>query len=346
MEKYIKELNEIIFKFSNQEEQLKLSENLEALALDIKKNLDASEIHTPQIQSFGDISSQILEKYKSKKGMELLETLMDEFDKDVKLRRGEMVLLGACSGMGKTLLSSQLALNMAQVNHKVLYFTLDLNSNGLTERLLSNYLALPTDAIRVFPNQKPPENQLEMAMQGIKKLPLQICDNILNVTQLVDLCKELEDLDVVFIDCIQLLKGKNLSYKNSSVDYNYISYQLKRMAKELNICVIVCAKIDDEDDYGWERKQPQLDYLDNFGDLKQDADKIILLYRPEFNGIVEDKNHNSLRNVTELIIAKNKTGPIKKIYFKINEAENKLIGLKNTVIKEITYPNEMDDLPF
>ena len=65
MEKYIKELNEIIFKFSNPEEQLKLSENLEALALDIKKNVDASEIHTPQIQSFGDISSQILEKYKS-----------------------------------------------------------------------------------------------------------------------------------------------------------------------------------------------------------------------------------------------------------------------------------------
>ena len=114
------------------------------------------------------------------------------------------------------------------------------------------------------------------------------------------------DIDFVIIDYIQLIKASGAS---RHLEVGRISRELKALARNLNIPVIALAQLSRAVE-NRPSKKPQLSDLKESGDIEQDADVVSFLYRPEYYGIENDEDGNSLEGITYLITKKNRHGEI------------------------------------
>ncbi len=107
---------------------------------------------------------------------------------------------------------------------------------------------------------------------------------------------------VVFIDYIQLMSAKG--YGTRDLELGAISRTLKELAKELDITIIGLSQVKRGN------SRPQLHELRESGNLEQDADWVVLMYRPEAHGITNDDDGPLPKGYTELSVGKNRNGPI------------------------------------
>jgi replicative DNA helicase len=115
------------------------------------------------------------------------------------------------------------------------------------------------------------------------------------------------DIRIVIIDYLQLLNsGKHKNNREQEV--GYILRQLQSIAREKNVLVLVSSQLSRAVEYRTGEKRPFLSDLRESGHIEQIADKVIFLYKPDIYGFTEDANGDSLKNMMELIIAKNRSG--------------------------------------
>ena len=230
---------------------------------------------------------------------------------------GEFTVVGGRPAMGKTQFLVNIALNIS-ANIPVLYVTLDMSEFSLTNRFISSVTEIPAYNFLRRELSEAQKRRLSAIGNEFRKRQLFIhASSVSSIATLKAHCqKQIQgnDIKVIIIDCLQLLSShRHRQYRELEV--SHISRELKNMAKEHHVCVIVSSQLNRslESRTGLYNKRPQLADLRDSGAIEQDADKVIFIHRPEYYGFAEDMDGNSLKHVAEIIVAKNRNGAIGEI---------------------------------
>ena len=232
------------------------------------------------------------------------------------LRAGQMIVVGARPGVGKTSFALNLAVQMAQGGACVCFFSLEMSSEEIAQRLLSTYSQVPLQNIRsgkIAPEQW---NDILQATQDLTQLDLLIDDTPgTTVTEVRAKARRMlrnKEKGVVILDYLQLVSPPpNRRADSRATEVSEMSRGIKIMAKDLGIPVIALSQLSrkNEDRTGHHGKRPQLSDLRESGSIEQDADIVILLDRSmtEDEGAREDRPDYG---ITQFVVAKNRSGPL------------------------------------
>ena len=233
---------------------------------------------------------------------------------------GEFVVVGGRPAMGKTQLLINLALNISK-NHPVLFITNEDSEQLITQRFLSSISDIPRYILRMGRLDDEEKQKLILQSETFANYHLYINETpCLSVEEFKTLCinqiKE-KNIQVIMIDNLQALHSETCKYTERSSELEYITKELRRTAQEQQICLIATSQLNRNVEHrrGLYNKKPVLSDLKDCGSIEEEADKIIFIHRPEYYGFVKDECGNSLENVVELLISKNRNGETNEVRF-------------------------------
>ncbi|MGB9621454.1 MAG: DnaB-like helicase C-terminal domain-containing protein, partial [Brevinematia bacterium] len=235
--------------------------------------------------------------------------------------------------MGKTAFALNLCLNMAMAKDyqkKVLFFSLEMSKEQLAQRLLSTESKIDLKSLRTG-NVK--ESEWDSLLEAAIRLSgLNIIIDDTPSSSIVDIkskarkifTKE-KGIDIIIIDYLQIIEvPRGLSViRSRNEEIGFISRSLKSLAKELNIPIIVLSQLSRSVEKRID-KRPILSDLRESGSIEQDADLVAFLYRDEYYNPDTDK-----KNIVEIIISKQRNGPVGTIELMFIKEIGKFENLSN-----------------
>jgi len=238
-----------------------------------------------------------------------LPTGLYDLDKNILgLNKGELILIAARPGMGKTSIALNIAMNVAKSSPKtVAVFSLEMSREQLVSRLLSGEALVPSQNLLTGKLNTEEWKRIAGAAQVLSSTDMRIDDNpTLTVADMSAQCRRVSDLGLVVIDYLQLMQAaggsKGYSNENRQQVVSEISRMMKIMAKELNVPVVCLSQLSRANE-SRPNKRPVLSDLRESGAIEQDADVVIGLYR---DGYYNQESDNP--NLAEAIILKNRKG--------------------------------------
>ena len=222
----------------------------------------------------------------------------------VGLGEGDLVLIGARPGMGKTSFAMNVATNIAKSSQKnVCVFSLEMSAEQLASRMLSSEALVDSYAIRSGNLTTDQYKKLADAAADLSESNILIDDTTgITVTRMKAKLRRVKNLGLVVVDYLQLMQGERNS-DNRVLEVGDISRGLKILAKELKIPVICCAQLSRGPESRTD-KRPMLSDLRDSGAIEQDADIVMFLYRDEYYKAPGEGE----QSVAECIVAKNRHG--------------------------------------
>lgn len=225
---------------------------------------------------------------------------------------GEFIVIGGRPSMGKTQLLVNLSLNIS-VESSLLYFTFDLSEFLLTSRFISSFSGIALDKILQHELTDEQKSKLAAISNQFSKHKIFVNDSCNNsFTALKAHCqKQIEEngVKVIIVDYLQMMSS-NKYRNNREAEISLISRELKNIAKDFNVCVIATSQLSRAIEFRTGSRHPILSDLRESGAIEQNADKVIFIYRPEYYGLDCDEEGNSTVGLTEIILAKNKSGSL------------------------------------
>ena len=228
-------------------------------------------------------------------------------------QRSDLVILASRPGMGKTALALTLARNMA-VDHKqpIAFFSLEMSSVQLVTRLISAETQLNSDKLRKGDLQDFEWQQLNTKIRGLEDAKIFIDDTPgLTIFELRAKCRRLKaqnDIQMIFVDYLQLMVGTQDSKGNREQEISQISRSLKALAKELDVPIMALSQLSRAVETRAGDKKPILSDLRESGAIEQDADIVLFIYRPEYYGFSGDEDEGSTAGLAQVNIAKHRNG--------------------------------------
>lgn len=256
------------------------------------------------------VYSNLSEAASSGKKIPGLSTGLNDLDRYILgLNKGELILIAARPGMGKTSIALNIAMNVAKKSGKtVAVFSLEMSREQLVSRLLAGEGLVPSQNLLTGQLNSDEWKRIVAAAQVLSATDMRIDDNpMLSVSDMNAQCRRISNLGLVVIDYLQLMQsagGDSRKYagENRQQVVSDISRMLKIMAKELNVPVICLSQLSRASE-GRPNKRPMLSDLRESGAIEQDADVVIGLYREGYyNAECEEPN------VSEAIVLKNRKG--------------------------------------
>lgn len=233
-------------------------------------------------------------------------------------QNGELIIISGRPAMGKTAFMLSMVVNMSiKENIPVAIFSLEDTESQLVSKIISNYCEIDNRKIKngLLTNEE--WQKLDTQITRITEAEIYVdCSPRLQIQDLCTKSRELVEkkgIKALFIDYVQLLTVTDKYTENRYNEINYISRELKALAKELDIPVFVISQMNrnaetDKDRFGFEGRRPRLSDLRDSGTLCDDADIVCFIFRPEYYNLTEDAQGNSLIGIAEIIIAKNRNG--------------------------------------
>ena len=222
---------------------------------------------------------------------------------------GEMIVIAARPSVGKTAIALNMAEHMAADDHKpVLVFSIEMARQQLAQRFLCSRSRFDQSRLRRGNITTDDWQRLQMAAGDLETAPLYIDDSPeINMIQMRAKARRMMakyGIACIFIDYLQLITP--LGGESRQVQVSDMSRQIKAMARDLKIPVVTLAQLNRavEERIGHE---PRMSDLRESGSIEQDADVICLLHRPDYY------DTDAEPNVAELIVAKQRNGPIGKL---------------------------------
>ena len=234
------------------------------------------------------------------------------------LRPGQMVVLGARPGVGKTSFALNLAVNAAARGTSVALFSLEMSAVEVAQRMVAAQApGVTLSNIRQGKIQNNQWSEMLEVTDQLSRLDIMIDDNPeTTVTEIRAKARRMlhgkTNKGLIIIDYLQLLSPPSGRRAESrATEVSEMSRGIKIMAKDLGVPVIALSQLN-RDVESRTGKRPQLSDLRESGSIEQDADIVILLDR----SLTEEEASRSDRpelNVTDFIIAKNRSGPLGKV---------------------------------
>ena len=230
----------------------------------------------------------------------------------------DMVIIAARPSMGKTALSLAVTRNAALHPEKpagVAYFSLEMSAQQLAQRLLTSEARVDAQRARTGRLHDDDWPKLARAAGRLSAANIFIDDTPgLGILELRAKCRRLKaehGIGLVIVDYLQLRHGTaSTKGGNREQEIAQISRSLKGLAKELDVPVLALSQLSRAVEARGGDKRPQLSDLRESGSIEQDADVVMFIYRAERYGITVDENGNSTEGLGELIIGKQRNGPI------------------------------------
>ncbi|MCL1920216.1 MAG: replicative DNA helicase [Kiritimatiellaeota bacterium] len=257
-----------------------------------------------------------------------LPTGLSNLDRKLKgLRNGEMIVLAARPSMGKTSLAMNIAECVAlgrDINglpmkgdhsrpHGVAIFSLEMSSESLAMRMLCGYAGVSAFLIDkgLISANNSRHQDLVRAASVLSKAPLYVDDSggldVMDMRARARRLKKRHNIELVVIDYLQLCYCREFAKQGRQIETSQISGQIKAMAKELNVPVIVLSQLSRANERrGDKSEKPKLSDLRDSGAIEQDADVVLLLRRP--SRISGDPEHDD-EKLAIVDIAKHRNGP-------------------------------------
>ncbi|MCS6903939.1 MAG: replicative DNA helicase [Bacteroidia bacterium] len=233
-------------------------------------------------------------------------------------QKSDLIIVAARPAMGKTAFILSIARNAAVLANKaVAIFSLEMAATQLVQRLLCAEAELDAQKMRTGNLDENEWRQLNAKIAQLIKAPIYIDDTpALAIHDLRAKCRRLKmekNIDMVVIDYLQLMRAENVKGANREQEIASISRSLKQLAKELEIPVIALSQLSRAVETRGGDKRPMLSDLRESGSIEQDADVVMFLYRPEYYGLLTDEDGNPTQGIAEVIIGKQRNGPVDKV---------------------------------
>lgn len=199
---------------------------------------------------------------------------------------GEFIVIAARPSVGKTALALNIGLNVAQKEKKpVLFFSLEMSEVDLGKRVLSRLSQVDSKKIQTGRVSDDDMVNVENGIAIMKRLPVYIDPTGgIKINDLIAKTRKFKiehpDLQMVIIDYLGLI-APDRNYENLRIQIGHICHALKNMAKELKLPVVVLSQLRRAAEAGSD-KRPEMSDLRESGDIEQDADKVLLLYRDDY----------------------------------------------------------------
>lgn len=228
------------------------------------------------------------------------------------LQRSDLIVLAARPAMGKTTLVTNLAYNVATIaKQPVLFFSLEMSKEQLVDRMLVDASGVDAWNIRTGNLTDDDFAKLSDAMGELAEAPIYIDDtpglSVLEMRTKARRAQHEQPLGLVIVDYLQLMQATGRSDGNRVQEVSEISRGLKLIARELNVPVIALSQLS----RSVESRSPQIPQLADLresGSIEQDADIVMFIYREAYYNPETERE-----NITDLIIAKHRNGPVGKV---------------------------------
>lgn len=261
--------------------------------------------------------NKISKRYSNPELFKGLPTGFKQFDRLTNgLHGGELIVLAARPGVGKSALAMNVVENVAKQGKTVAVFSLEMSNEQLMERMLSSMSTVPLEYIKSgqFPNRDSDLDKLRIAQDVISSSMHLYGNDFANIrpSEIASQCrrqKALGGLDLVVIDYIQLMTSdtkRNFMSSNRQEEVANITRTLKLMAKELNVPVIALSQLKRDAEIRNIKgekggsSEPVLSDLRESGAIEQDADIVLFIHK--------DTNAASGEVSFSLVVAKHRNG--------------------------------------
>ena len=266
-------------------------------------------------------------------------------------QKSDLIILAARPSMGKTAFALNLARNAAFAGYPVAIFSLEMSALQLMYRFISLETEISSESLRT--GRIPPEvwTALPQKLERLAAAPLYIDDTpSITIYDLRAKCRRLKaekDIQLVMVDYLQLM-GITGRTQNREQEIASISRSLKALARELEVPIIALSQLSRAVESRTDRR-PQLSDLRESGSLEQDADVVIFLYRPEYYGLTQDEEGQPTQGITEVLLSKQRNGPIGKVRLRFINEYMRFLSLEPTPVGGAgggyTLPSRANDLP-
>lgn len=239
--------------------------------------------------------------------------LSDLDEKTSGLQPSDLIIVAGRPSMGKTTLVMNMAEHAAIEGKKpVLVFSMEMPSDSLAMRMMSSLGRIDQHNIRTGKLNDDDWPRVTSAVHMLSEAPLFIDDTpAMSPSEMRArarrLAKEHGQLGLIVVDYLQLMKVPGFKAENRTAEISEISRSLKSLAKELKVPVVALSQLNRSLEQRTD-KRPVMSDLRESGAIEQDADLICFIYRDEVYN--EDSND---KGVAEIIIAKQRNGPIGKV---------------------------------
>jgi replicative DNA helicase len=280
----------------------------------------STDRNTLSFKSARDIIPRAIETieklYHNKDAYTGIPTGFDELDSMTSgFQPAELIIIGARPSVGKTALALTMAANMS-INERdgkrripAGFFTLEMSDMALMQRLISSEANIESNKIRSGLLKPGDFHSLMEAAGRIYEAPLYIVDmpnmKLLDLRAQARRLRAQQKVEIIFIDYLTLISSDNYNLQRHE-QIAEISRSLKSLARELEIPIVALSQVRRDA----EGKRPNLSDIRESGSIEQDADVVIFLHRERETDKKAADRENLNRANTELIIAKQRNGPV------------------------------------
>jgi len=310
----------------------KIIESTEKSLFDLAERGSFSQSFLKFNQALDQTIETATQAMKSDKGIVGVPTGLTDLDEKLGgLHKSDLVILAGRPGMGKTALATNIAYHAAknimsrQEKSSIAFFSLEMSSEQLSTRILSEQAKIKSDDIRKGKVTEEEINRYIETSRNIYDLPLFI-DETPAIT-IATLCnrarriKRLFGVSLVVVDYIQLMRAPSSNRSDNRVqEVSEITQGLKALAKELKVPVLALSQLSRAVEQRDEKK-PQLSDLRESGSIEQDADVVMFVYREAYYlenkqpklGSIEhaewQSKMNDVNGLADIILGKQRHGP-------------------------------------
>lgn len=254
-----------------------------------------------------EVINEIDERVKNKVSIRGISTSIYALDSLIDgLKKENLVYVGGRTAMGKTLLLQQIAIEAARTGKYVLFISIEMPEQELVQRLIAYEAEVDFKLLHSGYCQKESFEKISGAVERIADMNLCIDDSTgITVSHIKSSCQQYAiehgKIDLIIIDYLQLIYADERK-ESRNQEVGSVSRKLKELAKQLK-CPVVCAAQLNRSLEARADKRPSLSDLRDSGEIEQDADAVVFLYRDDYYNKDGEKN-----GLVELIVAKNRHG--------------------------------------
>jgi replicative DNA helicase len=275
------------------------------------KTYEAIDVHIEMIKHLNALEKANTDMLGVDTGFQRLNTLTGGWQKT------DLIIVAARPGMGKT----SFVLNTVQAALKrkkpVAFFSCEMSRLQLYARMCSQTSQIELEFFLKSKMSSDIRSKFNHLCDELSNSPIYIDDrpgvDIHYIKSKARKLKREKNIEMVVVDYLQLIElGK--SHRSTNDGIGEISRQLKFLAKELDIPVICLSQLSrDVDKRPGSNKRPVLSDLRDSGNIEQDADIVMFIYRPEYYGITADEDNESTAGKAALIVAKHRNGGLDNV---------------------------------
>ncbi|BBH23411.1 replicative DNA helicase [Paenibacillus baekrokdamisoli] len=281
--------------------------------------------------SIRDVLMEVFEKvellYSNKGGSTGIPSGFIDLDKmTAGFQRNDLIIVAARPSVGKTAFALNIAQNVGvRARETVAIFSLEMSAPQLVQRMICAESNVDAGRLRTGFLEGDDWEKLTMAIGSLSEAQIFIDDTPgITVTDIRAKCRRLKKergLGMILIDYLQLIQGRGKAGENRQQEVSEISRTLKQIARELEVPVIALSQLS----RGVEQRQdkrPMMSDLRESGSIEQDADIVAFLYRDDYYDKESEK-----KNIIEIIIAKQRNGPVGTVELAFLKQFNKFVSL-------------------